>query len=101
MKPVIGLTSYRQRGQTGVWDTEMAGTRKPASKVISPAKTSGLGAFAISWTENYCTTKSTPESEPQSFCLSVVFGDRAGWLIFTRLRSTLYLVHNYLVKYLI
>jgi putative glutamine amidotransferase len=24
MKPVIGLTSYRQRGQTGVWDTEMA-----------------------------------------------------------------------------
>lgn len=24
MKPVIGLTSYRQRGQTGVWDTQMA-----------------------------------------------------------------------------
>jgi putative glutamine amidotransferase len=24
MKPIIGLTSYRQRGQTGVWDTEMA-----------------------------------------------------------------------------
>ncbi|NBU23554.1 MAG: gamma-glutamyl-gamma-aminobutyrate hydrolase family protein [Actinobacteria bacterium] len=24
MQPVIGLTSYRQRGQTGVWDTEMA-----------------------------------------------------------------------------
>ena len=24
MKPVIVLTSYRQRGQTGVWDTEMA-----------------------------------------------------------------------------
>ena len=24
MKPLIGLTSYRQRGQTGVWDTEMA-----------------------------------------------------------------------------
>jgi putative glutamine amidotransferase len=24
MKPVIGLTRYRQRGQTGVWDTEMA-----------------------------------------------------------------------------
>lgn len=24
MRPVIGLTSYRQRGQTGVWDTEMA-----------------------------------------------------------------------------
>jgi putative glutamine amidotransferase len=24
MKPVIGLTSYRQHGQTGVWDTEMA-----------------------------------------------------------------------------
>lgn len=24
MNPVIGLTSYRQRGQTGVWDTEMA-----------------------------------------------------------------------------
>lgn len=24
MKPVIGLTSYCQRGQTGVWDTEMA-----------------------------------------------------------------------------
>ncbi len=23
-KPLIGLTSYRQRGQTGVWDTEMA-----------------------------------------------------------------------------
>lgn len=23
-KPRIGLTSYRQRGQTGVWDTEMA-----------------------------------------------------------------------------
>ncbi len=24
MKPVIGLTSYRRRGQTGVWDTQMA-----------------------------------------------------------------------------
>ncbi len=24
MRPIIGLTSYRQRGQTGVWDTEMA-----------------------------------------------------------------------------
>ncbi len=24
MKPLIGLSCYRQRGQTGVWDTEMA-----------------------------------------------------------------------------
>jgi len=24
MKPIIGLSCYRQRGQTGIWDTEMA-----------------------------------------------------------------------------
>lgn len=43
MKPVIGLTSYRQRGQTGLWDTEMA--MLPATYLEGVTRSGGLAAI--------------------------------------------------------
>jgi putative glutamine amidotransferase len=43
MKPVIGLTSYRQRGQTGVWDTEMA--MLPAFYIEGVTRAGGLAVI--------------------------------------------------------
>lgn len=43
MKPVIGLTSYRQRGQTGVWDTEMA--MLPAFYLEGVSRAGGLAVI--------------------------------------------------------
>ncbi len=43
MKPVIGLTSYRQRGQTGVWDTEMA--ILPASYLEGVTRAGGIAVI--------------------------------------------------------
>jgi putative glutamine amidotransferase len=43
MRPVIGLTSYRQRGQTGVWDTEMA--MLPAFYLEGVSRAGGLAVI--------------------------------------------------------
>lgn len=42
-KPRIGLTTYRQRGQTGVWDTEMA--MIPAFYVEAITRAGGLAVM--------------------------------------------------------
>lgn len=43
MKPTIGLSCYRQRGQTGVWDTEMA--MLPAFYLEGVSRAGGLAVI--------------------------------------------------------